>query len=445
MQNENTPSDQQQEPVTLERALNIAISLHQAQRLDEAEPIYRLILEQYPEHPDALHFLGLLMHHRGDNQQAIELIEQAIEVSPEHSDAYNNLGNILNFTGEFNKAAEQYRKALALNPANASAHNNLGIVLKDLIDSDEAIRAFLKAIELMPDNPEFYRNLGDVLKRQGNFKDAAEAYRTALNLRAYNPEDYENLCMTLYLQGNVEEAIPVVEQWLQHEPDNALALHRFAAFTGENMVRATDEYVSQTFDGFAKSFDHVLQGLDYKAPFLVTDAVVQFCSIKSVKPTILDAGCGTGLCGALLKPHAEKLIGVDISKNMLERAEMRDCYDQLIQSELTAFIDSQSNCFDVIVSADTLVYFGDLEAVCRAANVALLPEGYLIFTLEGTEETVSQGYKINPHGRFSHSEAYVLRVLELVGLKRVKLEKVMLRYEAGVPVDGFLVVASKGF
>lgn len=443
MQSQDNPSDQQQEPITLEKALSVAISLHQAQKLDEAEAIYRLILEQHPEQPDALHFLGLLMHHRGDNPLAIKLIEQAIDVSPDYSDAYNNLGNILNFTGEFDKAAEQYRKALSFNPANASAHNNLGIVLKDLKDSDEAIRAFIRAIELMPENAEFYHNLGNVYKRQGSFQQAAEAYRAALNLRTYDSKDYENLCMALYLQGNVEEAIPVVKQWLEHDPANALALHRLAAFQGENMLRATDEYISKTFDDFAKSFDHVLEGLEYKAPFLVSDAVVEINKTKTAKPNVLDAGCGTGLCGALLKPHVEKLIGVDLSKNMLERAANRNCYHELTQSELTSFIDQHPDNFDIIISADTLVYFGELESVCQTAFRALLPEGHLIFTLERTTEKLPLGYKINPHGRFSHSEEYVREAIRTAGLILIKLEKVMLRYEAGIPVDGFLVVAQK--
>jgi predicted TPR repeat methyltransferase len=366
--------------------------------------------------------------------------------APGYSDAYNNLGNIFNVTGEFKKAADNYRKALELNPGNVAAHNNLGIVLKDLTENEEAVQAFLKAIELMPDNAEFYRNLGNVYKRQCNFSEAAKAYKKALSLRPYNPEDYESLCVILYLQGNVEEAIPVIKQWLQHDPDNVLALHRLSSYTGQNLTRASDEYVSQTFDGFADSFDQVLKGLEYKAPFLVLDAVKLIYGTTTANLTILDAGCGTGLCGPLLKPYADKLIGVDLSLKMLERAEKRECYHELVQSELTVFIGLYQACFDAIVSADTLVYFGDLEAVCRAASAALIHGGHFVFTVESIddEDFIEKGFKINPHGRFSHTKPYLRSVLEASGMTVLKIENAVLRYEAGSLVNGFLVVARLG-
>lgn len=432
------------EAVDLDYALAVAIRLHQTQQLDEAETLYRTILEQYPSYPEALHFLGLLMHQKGDSDQAITLIEQALAEAPDYSDAHNNLGNIFNKLGQLEKAADSYSQALDLNPENAVAFSNFGVVLSQLSRIEEAIEAFSKAVTLMPDNADLYQNLGNAFKKQGDFSKSVEAYRRVLSLKPYKAENYENLCVMLYLQGNVEDAILLVKQWLQYDPENPLALHRLYSYTGElSLPRAADAYITKTFDNFADSFDMVLKHLDYKAPFLVADAVKEIYDKAGKKLDILDAGCGTGLCGPLLKPCAGTLFGVDLSAKMLEKAAKRDCYDGLAQAELTAFMESYREACDVIVSADTLVYFGDLLPVSCAAAKVLPHGGHIVFTVERTEEGGDKGYKIHPHGRFSHSEAYVKGVLNSAGLSVEKLDKVMLRYEAGVPVDGFLVVAQK--
>ena len=97
---------------------------------------------------------------------------------------------------------------------------------------------------------------------------------------------------------------------------------------------------------------------------------------------VLDAGCGTGLCGPLIAPYARRLVGVDLSARMLAQARARNVYDELFKGELTAYLRDSAGAFDVIVSADTLVYFGPLEDVVAAAADALRPGGRLIFTVE---------------------------------------------------------------
>lgn len=433
----------QQKTISLEDALVSAINLHQAKYLDEAEAIYRMILAQMPDNPDALHFLGLLMYHRGDRDQAIELMNKAIAIFPEYADAYNNLGNLYNVNGEFEQAAEHYRKALEINPGNVSAHNNLGIVLKHLTDYEQAAAAFLKAIELMPENAELYQNLGGVYRRHGNFDESAKAYRKAISLRGYNARDYESLCRTHYLQGDFDKVVEVLTEWLERDPENPLALHRMSAMTGKDVPdRASDDYVSQTFDSFAESFDKVLSGLQYKAPSWVLSAVERLFGEPEAGLAILDAGCGTGLCGPLVAPYAGELVGVDLSAKMLELANNRGCYTRLELAELTAYIAAHPGSFDLIISADTLVYFGDLDPIAQAMAEALTPGGTVVFTLESAERESETGYRINPHGRFAHTEGYIRETLARAGMRAILCDRVMLRYEAGKPVDGFLIAAT---
>ena len=117
---------------------------------------------------------------------------------------------------------------------------------------------------------------------------------------------------------------------------------------------------------FAESFDEKLGRLSYHAPQLVA-AVLQDSGLPATKALdVLDAGCGTGLCGPLVAPYARSLEGVDLSAKMLEKAKGRG-YDRLVKSELVAFLMETPARYDLIVSADTLVYFGALEGVLAAA------------------------------------------------------------------------------
>ena len=66
------------------------------------------------------------------------------------------------------------------------------------------------------------------------------------------------------------------------------------------------------------------------------------------RDNILDVGCGTGLCGALLSPYARRLVGVDLSDRMLDQARERNIYDELVKGELTAYLDGCRDAYDVI-------------------------------------------------------------------------------------------------
>ena len=160
-------------------------------------------------------------------------------------------------------------------------------------------------------------------------------------------------------------------------------------------------------------------------------------------PGILDAGCGTGLCGPLVKPHAARLTGVDLSVGMLQKAEGKGCYDQLYRIELGAFLamPDEAAAWDVILSADTLCYFGPLDAVAAGARRALRPGGLFGFSVEDAGDRAPDGHLLNPHGRYAHSAAYVRRCLEGGGFTVLVLDPAVLRTEGGKPVHGLIVVA----
>ena len=158
---------------------------------------------------------------------------------------------------------------------------------------------------------------------------------------------------------------------------------------------------------------------------------------------VLDAGCGTGLCGALVAPYARRLAGVDLSTGMLAQAQEKNIYDTLTKIELTQYLRDNREAFDLIVSADTLVYFGDLERVLAAAAGALRPNGLLVFTLEHAAAGAADvDFRLEHHGRYSHARSYVERMLAVTKLQP-EIAEAELRMESGAPVAGLVIRARK--
>ncbi len=190
-----------------------------------------------------------------------------------------------------------------------------------------------------------------------------------------------------YRAGRVSEAAEIYRKWLACDPDNPIPKHMLAASTGENVpTRAGDAYLSEIFDAFADSFDENLHELGYRAPELLAAAVAtklgarvelsQVAWIFSMRAA--ERGCADRCSG----PMAGTLVGVDISPGMLDKARARGMCDELIVEELSTFMRRRPASVDVIVSADTLVYFGALEEPLAAAYACLRNGGLQQFTLE---------------------------------------------------------------
>lgn len=428
-------------PSSLPVALVEAIRRHRSGDLDAAESAYVAQLAVTPAQPEALHFLGVLRHQQRRTDEGIALVRRALAVAPGYVDAWNNLGNMCKESGHLEEAEDAYRQALALDFDHAGAWNNLGVVLRARGRAPEAVGALRRAVECAPGMTEAYVSLGNALRQCRLLKDAIEAFRRALATNPAHAVAHRELGRALYLAGQREEAESVFRSWAAVEPGNPIAVHMLAACSGRDVpMRASDDFVRTTFDEFAESFDEMLvHRLDYRAPELLVDALREKLGAPQPVYDILDAGCGTGLCGVLLKPFARALTGVDLSASMLKKAEQRGIYDLLVEGEITRFLGEHAAAFDVVASADTLCYFGDLAPVTRAAFDALRPGGWLCFTLERVDDT--DDYRINPHGRYSHACGYVDAVLGAAGFRTVVIAPTVLRQEAGQPVDGWVVRA----
>jgi predicted TPR repeat methyltransferase len=431
--------------MTVSEAMAIVIEYMKHGRFREADGVCRALLELEPDNADALHYSGVLAHKRGSNGEALSLMKRSLELAPNQPDWYSNLGIVLQVDGHLEAAMEAFRRAVVLDPAHQNALNNLGVLQRLFGHLEEAEASYRTVIALNPEHPDVYTNLAVVLDQTGRPHEALTAYCKALTLRPKHPDAHRHLALAYSVIGQQEKAIEICEEWVQQSPDDPRARHALAAYSGRDVpARAPDEYVQRVFDDFAESFEAKLARLNYRAPALVAQSLAAACGEPDGTRDVIDLGCGTGLCGPLLGAYARRLVGVDLSAGMLEHARAKNVYHELVQAELTAYLQQlPAASADAILSADTLVYFGGLDAVVAAAAAALRPGGVLIFTVEeATDAALADSYGLQPHGRFSHGAGYVERLLRAHGLAP-DIDRGELRFESGLPVAGLIVRATR--
>ncbi len=352
----DSQQDGESATLSLADALALAVKSQREDRVADAANIYQQILAVVPDHVDALHFFGVAEHQVGRLEAALQLINRALALAPEHADALSNRGNVYRTLRRLDEAEADYRHALALRPDDPNTLSNLGTVLRARGDFEGAAATFREVIARKPDHAPAWQNLGGTLENMQRGAEALEAFREAVRLAPDSVDMFRDLGLALYTQGLFVEAAEMYHRCLALCPGDARARHLLAACTGEDApARASDAYVRAEFDSFASTFDASLARLEYRGPALVAQAVDEIAGDLPPRPVVLDAGCGTGLCGPLLRERAGTLCGVDLSAAMVAQARDRGVYDELVVEELTSHLRRHVQTIDLVVSADTLV------------------------------------------------------------------------------------------
>ena len=208
---------------SVSQMFNVALQHHQAGNLQQAEAIYRQILQIDPRHVESLHLFGVIAHQVGRHDLAVTYIQQALRLHPGFAAAHNNLGMALTAQGKLAEALACFKQALALQPDYKDAFNNVGLTLAAQGKLDEAVAVFRQLLRLKPEDADGYNNLGNVLTTQGKIDEAIANYRQVLRLRPNIPEAYNNLGNALKAQGRFDEAIAHFRQALRLKPDLAEA------------------------------------------------------------------------------------------------------------------------------------------------------------------------------------------------------------------------------
>ena len=393
----------------LKDSLKNIINLYSAGQLQEALNLIEILHTKYPNQSIIYNINGACYSGLNKFDSAIKCYKKAIEVSPNYSDAYNNLGNALLRIGNLDEAAMFLKKAIIIKPDYIDAIFNLGSTLKELGQLEESNRLFKKVISLKPNHFKAHLLLGLNLKIAKQYSLAIIYLEKVLELRPKFAPGYLNIGNIYSDLGQKKQAIQYFEKALIIKPEYKQAQYKLNALTGKNSKSSPKEYVENLFNGYAENFDESLvNSLGYNLPFQIKDWITKLDSKRKKFNKVIDLGCGTGLSGKSLREISKNLTGIDLSKNMVEKARELEIYDDLLVGDIEEVLSNASEKYDLFVALDVFVYLGDLEAIFKTIKLCSNKNAYLIFSVEIQE---GDGFSLLETLRFSHSEKYILNTV----------------------------------
>jgi len=203
--------------------LKVAIQSHQAGSLQKAERLYSQVIEKNPDHPIALHSLGIVAHQMGQNDIATDRIAQAIESNPQNPQFRNTQGLVFEAIGETDEAICSYKKAISFDPHYEEPHLNLAIALQSRGDFGKAVEKGNQIISLFGGSSQVYNLMGYSLQQQGNFSEAIESYRQAIRLEPDFAEPHNHIGVIFNEQQQYDQAVENCKKALELDPDYAEA------------------------------------------------------------------------------------------------------------------------------------------------------------------------------------------------------------------------------
>jgi predicted TPR repeat methyltransferase len=277
--------------------------------------------------------------------------------------------------------------------------------------------------------------------RKGGKREAA--YICAQRAAEQDPSDSDKwlyLAETAHMLGRRDDARVAYERYLGLEPDDLEVQHIMISLRDEAPpARMSNECVQYIYRYFAPTYDQKLcQKLSYEGPQRLQTMVDSLLGDRR-ELSVLDVGCGSGLAGLRFKGRAARLLGIDISPEMIELARAREIYDQLEVAEIIEWFSRDPETYDLIVACECLEYFGHLSQVVNPAAQRLRPGGTLAFTVEKGRYP----FALTDSGRYQHHPQHIREVARSVGLKLATLQEHFLRKEYGIKMTGLFAILRK--
>jgi predicted TPR repeat methyltransferase len=391
-------------------ALEAARAQQRAGRLDDAAALYRDYLRKHPNHWEALQALGTIALQSGQFERAQYFLGEAARLAPSSIDALRLRGAALMQLGRHAAALSCFDAALRVKPDFTEALVNRAVALFEMKRLDEALSGLDRVLAVDPQNAVAWTNRGNVFQAQKRFDEALDCYDRALAI--------------------------------QPDQETAKQNRFFVQLELKQVSRIAERALRETFDEVSPRFDDLLVNqLQYRGHLQVRTLAERVMPL-SPPMDILDLGCGTGLVGESFKDVTVggRLDGIDLAPRMIEAARARGIYDELILGDLETVLAGAGRIYDLILSADTMVYLGDLAPTFSGVAKHLKPGGFYIFAIESKE---GEGWEQTPQNRFRHSEAYLREEAARAGLSFVDPMRDTLRHEADVPVPGLVAALKK--
>ncbi len=216
------------QPFDVNTALRDGMAHLRAGRPGKAKVLCRKVLNTHPDHPDALHLLGLVALHTGHPAPAAELIARAVTFDDRNAEFHANLGVAQVASGRHDDGLASFRRAIALQPGHAEAHYNVGLALLEKEDFTAAAAAFRETLRHAPGTADAHGNLGTALTKLGEGEAALRHFREAAAAAPANPRVGRNLGSALLESGAPGEARRAFEKALEIAPGDAAAHYGLA-------------------------------------------------------------------------------------------------------------------------------------------------------------------------------------------------------------------------
>lgn len=377
----------------------------QAGRPAEAEKAFEASLAHVPGRVSTLINLAATRLALRRPKEALACADQVLAVEPVNGDALLHRAVALRTLGRLGDALPAFDAALARREDWADGWFQRGLCLLDLKRPVEALASLERATALDPTSAAAWGCRGDLLRDMGQLDGARAAYQQAL----------------------------------AHGADRELIAYGLAGLgDGAAPPRSPNGYVQALFDSYADDFDeHLVKVLRYRVPEGLVAPLVPL----HPQPfrSALDLGCGTGLCGPLVRPLVQRLVGLDLSPRILEQARARGVYDALLQGEIVQHLATTAEQHDLVLAADVFIYLGDLEPVFSALARVMTAGGVFCFSAETEGASEQAGFVLRPSLRYAHHEAYLRVLAERHGFEPLRLARETVREEQRRPIEGLLV------
>jgi len=451
-----------------------------AENFEQAVVYYRQALSLFPQFYDGLIAIGFALHENGSIDEAAQYLQQALSITPDSVDAHFMLGNIAKKQGDSQQAIEHYTHVINNDSGFSFAYRALFELFQAQGDSKRSKEILDQAILAVPTSVYFIFERACLYFAEKDYKDAITLFQKALNLSPNDVVSHVNIAISLMNLDKNEAAIPHLERAVSLEPDNASihqhlgntyfklgrkqdalasfkeviriepdnpVKHIVAAFSGLTTSTAPAEYIAQLFDNYADKFDsHLTQELHYNTPSLLLSVIQSNTHLTDEKLDVLDLGCGTGLFGKVISPFVGKIVGVDLSEKMLEKAAKLNLYDRLECKDLLEMMLSEPDAsYDLIAAADVFVYIGTLDALMREAKRLLRHSGIFAFSTESLDALskpelleAPRNFVLNDTARYAHTLSYLNKLAQDSGFSVLETKEEVIRINEGKPVIGYL-------
>lgn len=430
------------EPDHAESYNNLGNVYYRQQDLEQAAACYTLATQKRPDYLGAWYNLALIRQKQGNFPAAIESLQTILHYQETLPEVHFQLAKLYQQQEDYDRAIDHYQKTLDRRPDFLEALYNLGTIYLSLQQYNLAEHYFQQAAALEANSENLQYNLGIIANRKGQQQIAIAHYARALELAPAMAEAHQNLANLYSELKQIDLAVKHYQEVLRLQPDNkSVAYMLQAILQGETPATAPATYIENLFDDYAGYYNqHLTKKLNYLAPELLIDKLKILTTLPSRAWTVYDLGCGTGLCGALLKPYCRELTGIDLSGKMLEEARQQQVYDALIQDDICKALATQETATDLIIAADVFIYIGDLSEIFKESARLLKPQGLFAFTVEKSD---GETYILQATARFAHSEHYIKQLAQIYGFSPLAMDTITLRKHNEDLITGLLIILQK--